>query len=467
MRSRCVAIRVSALAVGGSSGKLPSSPGSATRRARRLRAGYGVVGQHGQEGHPRTDLVPVLLGHHPCGLSEVPQVVYHPGREQLPQRHAPQARVLTGEIELPRGQLPGAEELQIRGTQPGEFGEQGFQGAASVARPVAESIVGLEAGVGPPGEHDPRSRDPVGLLTVDQMPHDIERTERFGTFRGPHPRLAQAVEQRAQRGRRASQQVYRQIEIEFHDRDGGFISSHSDGRNAGCCHRGPSHTSRGCPTSSRSPSALGPETADERYDRREHKGDDHHRGDRGVELVARSLDPAPPPGTPQPLPSRPPLPGRAAPRQAAPAAPPPTRCSRVPGPTPQAPPPDARSPPPPPAPPTRPHAAARRRSARSRPERSRARSPAPPRPATRSRPRAAAPPPRPRPSTPPRTSPRPPGPPRPAPRSPAPAPVASATPAWRSPPSATPTPRRRRWCAGTGSRPKRRPTPAPPPARCC
>src|SRR2546427_12886364 len=115
MRSRCVAIRVSALAVGGCSGKLPSSPGSATRRARRLRAGYGVVGQHGQEGHPRTDLVPVLLGHHPCGLSEVPQVVYHPGREQLPQRHAPQARVLTGEIELPRGQLRSEEhtsELQ-------------------------------------------------------------------------------------------------------------------------------------------------------------------------------------------------------------------------------------------------------------------------------------------------------------------------------------------------------------------
>src|SRR5712692_2500842 len=32
-----------------------------------LRAGYGVVGQHGQEGHPGTDLIPVLLGHHPCG----------------------------------------------------------------------------------------------------------------------------------------------------------------------------------------------------------------------------------------------------------------------------------------------------------------------------------------------------------------------------------------------------------------
>src|SRR2546425_6297275 len=149
-------------------------------------------------------------------------------------------RSLTGQLELSRGQLPGAEQLEIRGAQPGEFGEQGLQGTAHVARPVAESIVWLEAEVGSPCENDARPRDPVGLLTVDQMPHDIERTERVGAFPAPHPRLAQAVEQRAQRGGRASQQVYRQIEIEFHDRDGGFISSHSDPRNAGCCRPGAS-----------------------------------------------------------------------------------------------------------------------------------------------------------------------------------------------------------------------------------
>src|SRR3989454_4768140 len=104
-------------------------------------------------------------------------------------------------------------------------------GVQTCALPIlAESIVWLEAEVGSPCENDARPRDPVGLLTVDQMPHDIERTERVGAFPAPHPRLAQAVEQRAQRGGRASQQLYRQIEIEFHDRDGGFISSHSDRR---------------------------------------------------------------------------------------------------------------------------------------------------------------------------------------------------------------------------------------------
>src|SRR2546425_8273169 len=147
-------------------------------------------------------------------------------------------RSLTGQLELSRGQLPGAEQLEIRGAQPGEFGEQGLQGTAHVARPVAESIVWLEAEVGSPCENDARPRDPVGLLTVDQMPHDIERTERVGAFPAPHPRLAQAVEQRAQRGGRASQQLYRQIEIEFHDRDGGFISSHSDRRKQAVAVRG-------------------------------------------------------------------------------------------------------------------------------------------------------------------------------------------------------------------------------------
>src|SRR3989449_10462163 len=104
--------------------------------------------------------------------------------------------MLTREIQLPRCKLPGAEQLQIRGTQPGELGDQGLQGAACVSRPVAEAIVGLEAEVGPPCENDAGARDPVGLLTVDQVPHYIERTERVGTFSPFDPGLTQAVEER-------------------------------------------------------------------------------------------------------------------------------------------------------------------------------------------------------------------------------------------------------------------------------
>src|SRR5437773_3347557 len=183
---------------------------------RGLRAGHEVVGEHGQKWHPGTDLVPILLRHHTRGLSQVSQVVYHPGREQLPQCHAPQARVLAGEVELPRGELPGAEQLQVRGAQPGELGEQRLQGAAFVTRSVAEAIVRLEADVRSPREDDACARYPIGLLAVDQMSHHIERTERVGTFSAPGPGLVHAVEQRLERGGRASQYVDGEVEIEIH-----------------------------------------------------------------------------------------------------------------------------------------------------------------------------------------------------------------------------------------------------------
>src|SRR2546425_9123942 len=107
-----------------------------------------------------------MPGHPPCDLSEVPQVVHDPRCRQLPERHAPQARVLTGEIELPRGEPPRAQQLEFRGAQLGELGEQGLQGAVCVARAVTEAIVALEAEVRAPTKHDASSWDPVGFLAV-------------------------------------------------------------------------------------------------------------------------------------------------------------------------------------------------------------------------------------------------------------------------------------------------------------
>jgi len=65
-----------------------------------------MVGEHGEKGHPWTNLIPVLLGHHPGDLGEVPQVVHHPSRQELAQRDTTQARVFPREIELSRGQRP-------------------------------------------------------------------------------------------------------------------------------------------------------------------------------------------------------------------------------------------------------------------------------------------------------------------------------------------------------------------------
>jgi hypothetical protein len=73
---------------------------------------------------------------------------------------------------------------------------------------VAESIVGLESEIGPLGENDASPGDPIGFLTIDEMPYHIKRTKRLGTFVASDPRLTETVEQRAQRGGRMPQHLF-------------------------------------------------------------------------------------------------------------------------------------------------------------------------------------------------------------------------------------------------------------------
>src|SRR5260370_6162416 len=171
-------------------------------RPRILGARYGMVGKHRQERYPRPDFLAVLLRHHPRYLSQMPEVVHDPGGEQLPQGHAAQTRVAPGESELLRAKVPRFELLQVGRPQSRELGEQGLRGASHVARPVAESIVRLEAEIGPAIENDASPRHPIGFLAVDEVPDDIERTERFGTFLASDPRLVETIEQRPEGGGR-------------------------------------------------------------------------------------------------------------------------------------------------------------------------------------------------------------------------------------------------------------------------
>src|SRR2546421_3417445 len=177
-----------------------------------------MVGEHRQKRSPRPDLILVLLRHHSRYLSQMSEVVYNPCGQQLTERHTAQARVFAGEIELRPSELPGLELLEVRSAQSRELGEERLGGAPRVARPVAEPIVRLEAEIGPLGKNDARSRDPIGFLTVDEVPYHVERTERFGTLGASDPRLAETVEQRPQRGGRASQYFDRQIQVEIHRR---------------------------------------------------------------------------------------------------------------------------------------------------------------------------------------------------------------------------------------------------------
>ncbi len=131
-------------------------------------------------------------------------------------RKGTQGPTSSRKIELPGREFPGAQQVQIRGTQAGEFGKQGLQRGACVPRAVAETIVGGEAEIGTFGENDASARDPIGLLTIDQMPHHVERTERIGTFGPSNPGRSHAVEQRPERGGGTLQDLYRQVEIEVH-----------------------------------------------------------------------------------------------------------------------------------------------------------------------------------------------------------------------------------------------------------
>lgn len=63
----------------GSLSDAPSQPNEIHGRS--LRALCLMVGQHGQEGYPGADCVPVLFRHHSRNLGYMPEVVHHPRRE--------------------------------------------------------------------------------------------------------------------------------------------------------------------------------------------------------------------------------------------------------------------------------------------------------------------------------------------------------------------------------------------------
>src|SRR5215510_5986314 len=85
--------------------------------------------------------------------------------------------MFAGQVQLPRGELPGPQELQIGFSQRGEFGQQRVECARGVARAMAKSVVRLKPKTLPPRENDAGPGNPVRFLTVDEMSHDVEGTE--------------------------------------------------------------------------------------------------------------------------------------------------------------------------------------------------------------------------------------------------------------------------------------------------
>src|SRR2546426_10125158 len=73
------------------------------------------------------------------------------------------------------------ELLYVRRPQSRKFGEERRRGAPHVACAVAESIVGFEAEFGPLRQNDASARDPIGFLTVDEVPYQDRKSTRLNS----------------------------------------------------------------------------------------------------------------------------------------------------------------------------------------------------------------------------------------------------------------------------------------------
>ena len=133
-----------------------------------------MIGQDRQERYPRTDRILVLLRHDARDLGDVTEVVYHPSREQLAERHGSERRVHPRQAEIGRRETPRDQQREVRGAQFGEFVEQRLQRAVHVPRTMTKAIVRLEPDVRPAREDDLRAGDPIRLLAVDQVTDDVE-----------------------------------------------------------------------------------------------------------------------------------------------------------------------------------------------------------------------------------------------------------------------------------------------------
>src|SRR5213593_3458630 len=188
-----------------------ATPGSSRVRLPR----FPAVRQDRQERNPRPHLASVLFRHHARDLGEVPQVVRHPGRQQLTQRDRAQRGVLARQVEL-RFEMPGLQQFDVRGAKPLELTQQRFEGAAGVAGPMAKAIVWFEANARAAGQDHSRPGNPVGFLAVDQVSDVVERAERLRAFVPPRPRLGDALEERPESRGGSAKHVDCEVEAELH-----------------------------------------------------------------------------------------------------------------------------------------------------------------------------------------------------------------------------------------------------------
>ena len=123
--------------------------------------------------------------------------------------------MLARQVQLRRRQLPRSEELQVGVPQRPELGQQRLECARGVARTMAETVVRLEAKALAAREDDARTRNPVGLLAIDEMAHDVEWAEGVGPLCSSRPGVTDSPQQRVQCREGAAQDLDRALETEL------------------------------------------------------------------------------------------------------------------------------------------------------------------------------------------------------------------------------------------------------------
>ena len=145
---------------------------------------------------PGADLASVLPGHHPGDLPQVIEVMNNPGSEKLSQGYCSEFWVDTRLVEIGFGDLQGTESIEGPLPQVGEAVEKLLHLLPLTVGEHRESIEGLELSCLPIGEDDLCTRNPVRLLAMDQMPHDVEGAPSTLSFAGVNPFLWQVAQPR-------------------------------------------------------------------------------------------------------------------------------------------------------------------------------------------------------------------------------------------------------------------------------
>lgn len=145
------------------------------------------------------------------------EIVCGPGSQELTQRNRSQSWVFAFKLQLVRCQREIVQRLQIFTPLGGEDLEQFRQGTSAAQFVVPLPVERLERPPASLGKNLSRTRNPVGSLPPDQVPHNLMWRPRLGTIVRVRPVFVQAGEQGPHDGRRLTEGGNAGGKLKFHE----------------------------------------------------------------------------------------------------------------------------------------------------------------------------------------------------------------------------------------------------------